>query len=192
MKKEIHVLGLGPGIENYKGGYDQVRTIGVNDIWRHFDSDYVLCVDKIGSFEEDRFKIIVNCTPHRFFTCWPEWVYIRNMNFKQVEMIELDNKVPGRGGLVESLDSDRVIPFHVDSTFTATCLAYRMIRNEPGEGKIVLFGCRFMGHHQLDNFIQAIQESYWRLYCALLERNIMLYNADEKSSLYDVLPFYEP
>lgn len=191
MKKEIHVLGLGPGIETYKDNLKYpVTTIGVNNIWQYFEADYVVCIDKIGSFSEDRFKTIVSSSPHHFYTCWPEWVYTRKMAMKEVSFIELDNKVPGRGGLVESLDSDTVVPFHVDSTFTAACLAYRMIKNEPGLGKIVMFGCRFLGHHQLGNFITAIQDSYWRLYNALRERGIVLYNADEKSALCDVLPMY--
>jgi hypothetical protein len=192
MKKEIHVLGLGPGIENYgENRKEPVTTIGVNDIWRYFETDYVLCTDKLSAFSEERLKVITYCNPLEFYTCWPEWQFVKKMAGKFVEMIELDNKIPGRGGLVESLDSDSVVPFHVDSTFTAVCLAYRMMKNEPGEGSIVMFGCRFLGHHQLQNFIKPIQDSYWRLYCALLEKNIMLYNADEKSALYDVLPFYE-
>ena len=48
-KKEIHVLGLGPGIANYVN-YDHIPTVGVNDIWRYHHTDYVVCIDKIGAF----------------------------------------------------------------------------------------------------------------------------------------------
>jgi hypothetical protein len=193
MKKEIHVLGLGPGIENYKDSLKYpVTTIGVNDIWKYFETDYVLCIDKLSAFTEERLLIITCCNPLKFFTCWPEWNFVRTLTGRHTLKIVLDDNPPGRGGLVESLDSEVRVPFHVDSTFTAACMAYRMIRNLPGEGRIVMFGCRFLGHYQLQSFIPAIQESYKRLYLALLERGITLYNADEKSALYDVLPFFEP
>lgn len=190
MKKEIHVLGLGPGIEDYKSR-PGVLTIGVNDIWKHVETDYVVCIDKLGAFSDDRLHTIAYCNPKKFFTCWQEWNYVRGLLNRHSLKIVLDNNPPGRGGLVESLDSETVVPFHVDSTFTAACLAYRMIKNEPGLGKIVMFGCRFLGHHQLGNFITAIQDSYWRLYNALRARSIVLYNADEKSALNDVLPLYK-
>jgi len=193
MKKEIHVLGLGPGIENYINikNSELPKTIGVNDIWRYYQTDYVLCMDKLSEFTDERLDIITYCNPLKFYTCWPEWNFVRTLVGNHTLKIVLDNIIPGRGGLVESLDSDSVIPFHVDSTFTAACLAYRLIKNYPGEGKIIMFGCRFLGHIQLQNFIPAIQESYKRLYVALLERGITLYNTDEESALYDVLPFYE-
>jgi hypothetical protein len=187
MNKEIHVLGLGPGIENYSNIND-IASVGVNNIWDYYESEYVICIDKISAFSYDRFITIRDCKPVAFYTCWPEWTYVR----KDYNLIELDNKQPGRGGLLDCLDSNLpVYPFHVDSTFTAVCLAYRLIKDIPGPGKIVMFGCRFLGHHQLQNFIPLIQDSYKRLYNALFAQGVTLYNADRQGALYDILPFYQ-
>jgi hypothetical protein len=191
MKKEIHVLGLGPGIENYSN-IDNIPAVGVNNIWDYYRADYVVCIDKIEAFSPERFKTILNCDPLFFFTCWQEWIIVRKDSRRSSILIELDNLLPGRGGLLDHLDSDdNIYPFHVDSTFTATCLAYRIIKDITGPGRIIMFGCRFHGHHQLKNILTAIRECYSRLYQELLKRNITLYNADKQSALYDILPFYQ-
>jgi hypothetical protein len=188
--KTIHVLGLGPGIEKYKNT-GKIYTVGVNNIHDYYNSDVVICLDKIGSFDVEKFKTIRYCKPELFISQLREWSYIRDCS-----LIELDDKIPGRGGLLDKLDYDLpVYPFHVDSTFTAVCFAYRFLKIERFKynksQSIIMFGCRFYGHSQLQHFIKEIQNCYSTLFIELKKRNVTLYNADPESALKDILPFYE-
>lgn len=181
--QDIHVLGLGPGIENYRENGN--ITIGVNDIWRYVSTRYVLCLDKIGSFSLNRYMVIKFCSPKVFWTIWPEWGYERNIR-------EININPPGKSGELDNLDNiEGPIPFHVDSTFSAVCMAYRLMLSRFEKGRIILFGCRFYGHPQLEAFIKPIQDKYEDLGLALDDRGIQLMNADPQSALNEVLPFAE-
>lgn len=182
--KEFHVLGLAKSIKKYSNP-NNCLTIGVNDIWKYYKTDYLLVLDKVKTFEPDRFDTIIHSRPKQFFTIWNEW-----SKFIPITFIEIDNAKPGRGGLLDNLDNG-LLPFHVDTTFTAVCIAYRFLRNYNGVGKIVMFGCQFTEHEKLKKFIPVIQECYKALFNELKKRYITLYNADKKSALNKILPFYQ-
>lgn len=130
---KIIVLGLGESLVNYSP--TDIETIGVNDIWKHFKSDHIVCVDKPNRFDINRQNIIMESRPKTFFTQLDEW---RNVhNFKKIEF------AIGRGKFDE-LDSDRIC-YGFSSPIVATVIAYKM-----GAKEIELFGVDFNTH---PNFI---------------------------------------
>jgi hypothetical protein len=180
----VHVLGLGPGIEKFTNP-DEDLTIGVNDIHRLFKTDFVFCMDKINRFEPSRFDTILHCKPKKFFTIWPEWLKIRDG-----ELVKINNQRPGTGGKVDTLGNWNKLPYHVDSTFTAACIAWHFIQAQAGFGSVILWGCHFYGHHQLGEMIQPIQRSYARLHLAMHNTMVTLYNTSPNGALCNILPFH--
>lgn len=63
---DFAVLGLGKTIDRYS--YQEARSVGVNDVYRHRRADYVVCVDPPSRFTEERRTIIRNCRPKKFFS----------------------------------------------------------------------------------------------------------------------------
>jgi hypothetical protein len=68
----IAALGLGPSLKNFNAS-DFDLSIGVNDIWRHVQTDVVVCLDYPNIFSPDRLKIINECKPKAFYSQIVAW-----------------------------------------------------------------------------------------------------------------------
>ena len=66
---KVAVLGTGPSIELFgKTDIEFDATIGVNDIWKYFETDVIVCVDKRKAFTPDRLRIIDSSKPKAFYS----------------------------------------------------------------------------------------------------------------------------
>lgn len=141
---KINVLGLGESLLNYTP--TNTVTIGVNDIYKHFKTDHIVCVDKPNRFDINRQQIIRESTAKTFFSQLDEWKSLVN-NYKKIEF------AIGRGKFDE-LDSDKIC-FGCSSPLVATVIAYKM-----GAKEIELFGVDFNTHPNfVDNVLnRAIRE----------------------------------
>ena len=175
--KTIHVLGTGPSLKYYKP--DVNTTIGVNDIWKYHKTDHVVCVDMPKRFNKERLKVIVECDPLVFMTCYPDaWEPLRNVKGLKLAPIR---------GSVDTLTNPKQICFSNNSAFVATVMAYHL-----GAKEIVLYGVDFTGHHDLSQpqkQKRAIQD-FVKLLHALDKRGVKLMVSSKDSLLSTKMPIY--
>jgi len=68
----IAIIGLGPSKDLFKPeGFD--KTIGVNDIWRFYETDVIVCLDREKVFIPDRLKVIKESRPEAFYSQIVNW-----------------------------------------------------------------------------------------------------------------------
>ena len=135
MGKIIAVLGLGPSLNLYKNEYD--LSIGVNDIWRFHKTDVVVCLDKRTAFNDDRFRVINECTPKAFYS------QIVNWDFKE-GFVKI-NFLPHYPNAEISLDIPQFYKSYC-SPFVAVQIAFRHYDAK----EIHLYGCDMVNHLHLD------------------------------------------
>lgn len=172
----IDVLGCGPGIKNFK----PIGNIlfGVNDIFKYHKVDYLVLLDHPEAFNKERLEIIKNSKPFRTLSDLDSWAFMPG--YKKFTKAE----TPGD---VSTLTDSHKIPFHCDSTFTATALASCLICDN-----IVLWGVDFTNHPHLKEHSEIIKKCYKDLYKALIKIDIKLFVGYKESLLSDVLPIYKP
>jgi len=146
----------------------------VNDIFKYQPVEYLLLMDNIETFPQDRLKTIIDSTPLQTFSQLSEWNFMPG--FTPIGL----NKTPGD---ISSLGSMNYLPRHVDSTFTAVCIAYCL-----GAKKVVMYGVEFCGHPVLSKYSDKILECYEKLYKALLIKGCNLCVASHNSLLSEVMP----
>lgn len=176
--KEIHILGTAPSIREYVPTADTIK-IGVNDIWKHHEVDFLVLMDNINTFKDDRQETIKNSKPQKVFTTLQEWKKF----FPNCKIMDVYDK----RGFVETFDDYLTSKYlrSVDSTFTAVHIAYKM-----GARKIVMHGVDFYGHllevyHRL-----TILRTYSDLYTELRNRGVELYVYNDDSLLVEAgIPF---
>lgn len=175
--KTIHVLGTGPSLKHYKP--DGNHAIGVNDIWKYHKPEYVVCVDLPKRFTPERLKIIVECKPFVFFTCYPkDWE-----PFRKVQGLKLSHA----RGSVDTLDDINQICFSNNSAFVATVKAYHL-----GAKRIILHGVDFTGHKDLSEPIvqkRAIDD-FVKLFFKLNQYGVKLMVGSKDSLLSTKMPVY--
>lgn len=175
--KRINVLGTGPTLSRYVP--DENITVGVNDIWKHYQTDHVVCVDKPHRFTKERLKVIVECSPINFYTCYPrDWSGLRD---------NIGLKLAPIRGYIDTLDDPKRICFSNNSAFVATVMAYHL-----GAKQIVLYGVDFTGHHDLSQpqvQKRAIQD-FVKLFHALDKRGVKLMVSSKDSLLSAKMPVY--
>jgi len=174
--KTIEVLGLGPTLRYYKPSDNE--TIGVNDIFGFHKVDGLLVMDRTDSFSPESYHTIINSTPKKFYSNLWEWYrYAWVKHF-------VPFKLAPESGDVSYLDTD-YMPFHVDSTFTAVCLAYTL-----GAERIIMHGVDLKDHPDLKHYWNQgiIQDAYIRLWKALYSREVDLYVGSKESPLSEFIP----
>ena len=68
----IAIIGLGPSKDLFKPeGFD--KTIGVNDIWRFYKTDVIVCLDREKAFTSERLKVINESKPEAFYSQVVNW-----------------------------------------------------------------------------------------------------------------------
>lgn len=170
--KTIEVLALGETINCYKPSGN--ITIGVNDIYKYVATDYIVVVDPPNRFHEmDRFNIIVESTPLKFFSnhVW---------NVPNFELIELQSP----RGCCKQLDGTKYC-YSNNSAFVACVLAYKM-----GANKIIIHGADFTNHAHLSNehSLKRVLNDYAALNSELNKRGVQLWVSSTKSALHKILP----
>ena len=173
----IHILGTGVSLSHYKP--DGNKTVGVNDIWKYYETDYVVCVDIPRRFDEERLKTIVESDPIHFFTCYPlPWQSLRSVYALILAPIR---------GHVDTLDNKNQICFSNNSTFVATVMAYHL-----GAKEIVLHGVDFKGHADLS--VPIVQkraiDDFVKLFFKLHKSGVKLMVGSKDSLLSAKMPVY--
>lgn len=142
--EHFSILGLGESLKNFSPNGSV--TIGVNDIYKHFPADYVVCVDTPDKFNPERFKTITTSNHKKFFSHLPEW-HPHIQNFQLIKLFH------GRGNF-SNIDSD-LIAYGISSPIVACIIAYKM-----GAKQIDLYGVDFNTHPQFinKNLQRAIKE----------------------------------
>lgn len=127
----INILGLGESLSRYI--YDENKTIGVNDIWKKVQTNYLVCVDRPSRFEPERLEIIKTCKPEKFFSHITEWKQFHE-NYEHIDLC-----------YEAKLDSEQVRCSN-NSTFVACIMAFRL-----GAKNIQIYGADFKTHKTLQN-----------------------------------------
>lgn len=155
---KVSVLGLGESVNEFKPNGS--ITIGVNDIWKHHPTDYIVCVDRINAFTVKRLRTIMFSKPKKFFTHLEEWKRI----MPTFELIELSK---GRGNLN---DIDNTFAYSNNSVFVAVVLAYKL-----GATEINIFGADFNTHAAFNgNMLFAALDDFKRLFDFLKDKGIKI------------------
>ena len=131
----INVLGLGQSVHRYNGSG---ISIGVNDIYRYYPADYVVCVDKPDRFNPERRKIIEQSKPILFFSHLPDWEFMPNF--------VLMNLSRHRGDLSEIKSK---YPYGTSSSYCAACIAYKL-----GATVIKMYGVDMNDHPNLKDSVR--------------------------------------
>lgn len=155
------VLGLGPSIQSFEPmGYDVV--IGVNDIYRYYPADAVVCLDYARVFNYDRLKWITGATPNKFYSQIVAWD--TRPDFEKI------NLIPGYPDKSLNLD----IPGFWKSfcsPFVAVQIAFKIYKSS----EIHLFGVDMTNHPHLDQPIcSKIKIHFRNLESALAQRDCKL------------------
>lgn len=126
----IHILGLGQTAANYHGhGF----SIGVNDCFRFHKTNYLLCINAPQKFSPERFEIIKNSRPEKFFAHNMQWKpYQPNFEFIGDSTLK-----PFYSGYLDG----KSIYHSKTSPFSAMSLAYNL-----GAKEIILWGVDFKTH----------------------------------------------
>lgn len=136
----IHVLGKGPSLKYYPGitkklnSSDYLIDIGVNDIYKHLQTNYLLVADREEQFKYyKKFDAVVSSKPKAFFTWMPsQWQMMENRILYKPKNIEDQDA---------NIDGDYLL-WNLVSPFTAAHLAYKM-----GAKEVVLWGVDLTSPH---------------------------------------------
>jgi len=170
------VCGIGPSIKQIDfNNYADHLLIGVNDIERILKPNYLVIVDRIGTFNGERKNTIINTKCEDIFVNNPQFSReLGNFNHQRLINIPLINirKAP-------QLSNNKIV-FSNNSTFVACDLARIM-----GGVDIKLIGVDFTDHKSLDNpkQLERINHDYGMLNKEFEKRNIKLTNLSKTSKL---------
>lgn len=153
-KKIVNVLGLGPSIKEFRN--DGNITIGCNDIWKHYPSHIIVCVDKKKAFIPERLATIENSKPVFFYSHLDEW-----KTHSAFEKIHLH---PARGVFEWK---NNWLPYSNNSASVACSIAFRYCNAT----EIRLFGVDFTNHPNFDDEKMSSMLRDFKLLNALLKKS---------------------
>ena len=171
----IVVCGCGPSLKNFP-----IRpaciTIGVNDVGRHFDPDYLVVVNPPSQFRPDRRGAITESRARAVFTQYADW------------RLQHAPRVPIAFGVYGGVDfsNPNVLHFTRNSPYVSVCLAIHM-----GVARIGLIGVDLTndhffgatGVHPLAGSLNQIDAEYARLRDACAARGVEVVNLSPTSRL---------
>jgi hypothetical protein len=170
----ILVCGCGQSLNQLERP-EEFITIGVNDVGRKFQPDYLVVVNPPHQFTGDRFRYVESSQAKFIFT--------------QLDLgLAKDNVVKfslGTQGGTDFSNSD-ALNYTQNSPYVALCLAIHM-----GARRIGLLGVDFTndhffgptGVHSLTSQLTVIDQQYRRLRDAARARGVEIYNVSESSRL---------
>lgn len=145
---KVAVLGLGSSVNLFDPA-DFDLSIGVNDIWRVFKTDVVVCVDRPQAFTPDRLRVINECRPQAFYSHAVIWD--KRKDFHKIDLL------PGYPDLICTLDRPGYWKSFC-SPFVAVQIAYKMY----AATEIHLFGVDLVNHPHLDRALCAKIKIHFR------------------------------
>ena len=170
---QIIVCGCGSSLNSLERP-ERFITIGVNDVGRLFDPNYLVVVDPRDRFKSNRFDFVENSKAGYLFT------QRADLNLTHPDV------VPFRLGQKDGTDfSDPdVLHYGVITPYVALCLAIHM-----GATNIGLIGVDFTdnhffgetGQHEWAPHITTIDAQFERLSRAAFARNVRIFNLSRKS-----------
>ena len=168
------VCGCGESLRDFKPP-PGVVTVGVNDVGRQFQPDYLVVVNPRSQFRGDRFRYVETSQAKFIFTQLE-----LGLGLSQIVKFRL-----GQYGGTDFSDLES-LPYTRNSPFVAVCLAVQM-----GARRIGLLGVDFTdnhffaktGRHPLAGSLQQINEEYKKLGAALASRGVELVNLSHQSRL---------
>ncbi len=154
---------------------ERFTTIGVNDVGRLFNPDYLVVVNPRSQFSGDRFQFVENTRSKAVFT--PFDLGISHPNIVRFRL--------GRRGGTDSSDVDS-LPYTRNSPYVALCLALHM-----GAKRIGLIGVDFTDHHffgdtgrhPLTGELDQINEEYAAISNRCRQMGVEVYNLSANSRL---------
>lgn len=127
----IDVLGLGETINEFKPNSEHF-TIGSNDIYKYFATDYLAVYDMKRAFAPERLKIIESSTPKKFYSYLKDWEQQPNFELMTI------NKEPRNN--YENIHKEGVIACLTSSAICCQ-LAFKL-----GAKEINLYGVDLNNH----------------------------------------------
>ena len=172
--ESIVVCGCGPSLSDLTAP-ERFVTIGVNDVGRLFDPNYLVVVNPRTQFKGDRFGHVERSKARALFT---------QLDLGPVGPPVVRFKLGQYGG-TDTLHSG-VLHYTQNSPYVAVCLAALM-----GARRIGLIGVDFTDHHffastgrhPLSGRLREIDGQYGRLAHALRQRGVELVNLGARSLL---------
>lgn len=167
-----HILGLAESVRDFSP--DGNTTIGCNDIYRYFETDYLFVVSTLSPA---RATFVQNARPKKLFSSMPRW-----SNHSCYEYIA-HKMTPWRQNRPNTLGE--WIYYSNNTPFIAASWAFNQ-----GYRKIVLWGCDFTDHPLLNG--DALVRTYVdfkQLQEAFLEKGASMYLGNPGSILS--LPHYQ-
>jgi GT2 family glycosyltransferase len=149
-------------------------TIGVNDVGRLFDPNYLVVVDPRPRFKGDRFHYVETSRAEYLFTQLPDL----GLPHPNVVNFRLGQK----GGT--DFSDPNVLHYSVITPYVALCLAMHM-----GARRIGMIGVDFTdnhffgetGRHEWTPHLATIDEQFGNLQSALLKRGVSVFNLSRSS-----------
>lgn len=168
----IVVCGCGQSLAGFQFN-DQFVTIGVNDVGRLFDPDYLVVVNSRHQFANDRFSYVENSQAKAVFS---------QLDLGLTHPNQVRFRLGQRGGT--DVSSDDALPYTRNSPYVAVCLALFM-----GARRIAMIGVDFTdnhffdrtGTHALGREIDQINREYLELRNRCAKNGVELINLSQNS-----------
>jgi hypothetical protein len=172
---KIVVCGCGRSLTTFRQ-HDRVVTIGVNDVGRLFDPDYLVLADRPSDFTEDRMQYVMNSNARYIFTYLPDILKDRN------------NVIRFRPGKLNGTNflNPSVLHYTNTSIYMALCLAVQMGGSPIGIIGFDLTRDHFFantGEHKLVGILNLINMQFSRLNRALKASSISVFNLSHESRI---------
>ena len=154
---------------------ERFPTIGVNDVGRLFDPDYLVVINPRSQFSGDRFRYVETSKAQAVFTQLD-----LGIEHKNIVRFQLGK----RGGT--DVSDGRSLPYTRNSPYVALCLALHM-----GAKRVGLIGVDFTEHHffaatgrhPLAGELSQIDKEYAVLAQSCRERGVEVFNLSAESRL---------
>lgn len=168
------VCGLGESLReyNYTNFTDEDVFIGVNDICREWQIDYLVCIDSNNSFNSDRWRYIENNHAEAVFS----HIDLPIKDKEKLVKIDFSNRN------VYDLASPNKLHKSYLSPYVAVNIAYWM-----GASEIYMIGVDLVTH-PLKSRLTQINKDFFNLGNSLRSKGVQLYNASSISKI-NTVPF---
>lgn len=172
--ESIVVCGCGSSLKDFRPEPGSI-LIGVNDLGRLLDPDYLVVLNPRGQFSGDRFRYVEESRAKAIFS----QLDLGISHPKQIRF-----RLGRRGG--SEISEPDSLPYTTNSPYLAVCLAAYM-----GARRIGLIGVDFTDHHffaptgahVLTRRLNAIDREYGALRASLAANGVELYNLSAESRL---------
>lgn len=171
---KVVVCGCGTSLTSFLPYREKFVTIGVNDVGRLFQPDYLVVLNTPGSFKSDRWKYVEETKAKNVFTQY-DAEKVKGVGVEKIVKIELKKG---------DLNDTETVDHSNNSPYVGTVIAYHM-----GARVIGIVGLDFTedhffdetGRHPLTGSLKMIDEDYERLVEKLSKNGTELFNLSGES-----------